>query len=229
MTVIDDTNVRAAFRDELLDAGLLVRTDVEGLYGRVRRVRGRRRRDRPRGGRGGVVPAGTSSALPSGAAAYGVRAHRLPAPRSPTSPGRSTRSPATTRATPRLLALHESGADWTVELEPSEVVLVPAACHPVYPTLTGTLPDGGDVIDVYSYCFRHEPSADPARMQAFRHARVRARRHSRRRASSTARRGSSAASTCSPRSGSPPRPRSPTTRSSAAPAACSRSTSATRR
>jgi seryl-tRNA synthetase len=38
----------------------------------------------------------------------------------------------------------------------------------VYPTVSGTLPPGGRLFDVMSYCFRHEPSLDPARMQIFR-------------------------------------------------------------
>ncbi len=48
------------------------------------------------------------------------------------------------------------------------MVLCPAACHPLYPTQSGVLPDGGRRFEVYGYCFRHEPSTDPFRMQAFR-------------------------------------------------------------
>src|SRR5205085_3331681 len=32
----------------------------------------------------------------------------------------------------------------------------------------GTLPAGGRTVDLRSFVFRHEPSVDPARMQAFR-------------------------------------------------------------
>ena len=67
-----------------------------------------------------------------------------------------------------LLAELEAGRDWTGHFKPTEVVLAPAACYPVYPTATGTLPEGGKVVDVLGYCFRHEPSDDPARCQAFR-------------------------------------------------------------
>ncbi len=67
-----------------------------------------------------------------------------------------------------LLRKFEAGEDWTTDLKASEVVLKPAACYPVYPTMTGTLPAGGKIVDVLSYCFRHEPSRDPARMQMFR-------------------------------------------------------------
>jgi len=53
-------------------------------------------------------------------------------------------------------------------LQQTEVVLTPACCHPLYPSQTGRLPDGGRVLETSAYCFRHEPSPDPMRMQAFR-------------------------------------------------------------
>src|SRR5205823_4013610 len=37
-----------------------------------------------------------------------------------------------------------------------------------YPMLRGEIPEAGRRFDVLSYCFRHEPSDDPARMQMFR-------------------------------------------------------------
>jgi seryl-tRNA synthetase len=52
--------------------------------------------------------------------------------------------------------------------EITAVALTPAACHPLYPTCSGRLPEHGKLIDLTSYCFRHEPSGDPARMQMFR-------------------------------------------------------------
>jgi len=67
-----------------------------------------------------------------------------------------------------LLRQIEAGEEWSQGLKPTEVVLKPAACYPVYPTATGTLPEEGRLFDVLSYCFRHEPSDDPARMQMFR-------------------------------------------------------------
>ncbi|MEP7053929.1 MAG: amino acid--[acyl-carrier-protein] ligase [Actinomycetota bacterium] len=67
-----------------------------------------------------------------------------------------------------LLALAEAGERWESALTPTELMLTPAACHPVYPLYSGTLPAAGVIVDVYGYCFRHEPSIDPARMQAFR-------------------------------------------------------------
>jgi seryl-tRNA synthetase len=67
-----------------------------------------------------------------------------------------------------LLHAVESGEDWSAGLPQAGVTLTPAACYPVYPALAGTLPEEGRIADVLSYCFRHEPSGDPARMQAFR-------------------------------------------------------------
>lgn len=59
--------------------------------------------------------------------------------------------------------------DWSGHLESSQVVLVPAACHPVYPALAGQpVPDEGLTVDTGSaWVFRHEPSDDPCRLQAF--------------------------------------------------------------
>ncbi|MBV8518599.1 MAG: amino acid--[acyl-carrier-protein] ligase [Acidobacteria bacterium] len=62
----------------------------------------------------------------------------------------------------------EAGEDWSKELRAAETVLIPAACYPLYPTATGTLPPGGRTVDLRSFVFRHEPSDDPARMQCFR-------------------------------------------------------------
>ncbi|MDO9181217.1 MAG: amino acid--[acyl-carrier-protein] ligase [Bacteriovorax sp.] len=58
--------------------------------------------------------------------------------------------------------------DWTRDLDPTDVMMTPAACYPVYPANSGTLPLGGKTIDLTGHVFRHEPSDDPARMQIFR-------------------------------------------------------------
>ena len=69
-----------------------------------------------------------------------------------------------------LLREIDQGGDWTRGLACTEVALTPATCYPVYPIMAarGPLPSGGQVFDLQSYCFRHEPSEDPARMQMFR-------------------------------------------------------------
>lgn len=67
-----------------------------------------------------------------------------------------------------LLELLDQGQDWTGLLTSSLVTLSSAACHSLYSSLSGRLPPGGRRFEVFGHCFRHEPSLDPARMQAFR-------------------------------------------------------------
>lgn len=63
----------------------------------------------------------------------------------------------------------QAGEDWGPCLHATDVTLAPAGCYPLYPTLAGsTLPASGELVDLCSWVFRHEPSPDPARMQAFR-------------------------------------------------------------
>jgi seryl-tRNA synthetase len=50
----------------------------------------------------------------------------------------------------------------------TDVCLNPAACYPLYPTLAGTLPPGGRLATMTNWVYRHEPSPEPTRMQAFR-------------------------------------------------------------
>lgn len=70
----------------------------------------------------------------------------------------------------KLLGEVEAGGDWSKNFPPTHVCLTPAACYPVYPAVAAAGPLGpkGRTVDVQSYCFRHEPSDDPARMQMFR-------------------------------------------------------------
>lgn len=72
------------------------------------------------------------------------------------------------RASLRLAGKKAAGEDWTADLSPTEVMMTPAACYPLYPTATGTLPTDGRIVDLRSFVFRHEPSDDPARLQIFR-------------------------------------------------------------
>lgn len=68
-----------------------------------------------------------------------------------------------------LTKAHDAGQDWTTAQAASDLVLTPAACYPVYPALAarGVVPEDGYRVQVQSYCFRREPSAEPTRMQAF--------------------------------------------------------------
>jgi seryl-tRNA synthetase len=69
-----------------------------------------------------------------------------------------------------LLEKIDNGEDWTQGQVATDVALTPAACYPLYPMIAaqGPLPEEGRLFDVQSYCFRHEPSSDPCRMQLFR-------------------------------------------------------------
>lgn len=51
----------------------------------------------------------------------------------------------------------------------SGLVLTPAACYPLYAILAarGVVPCDGVTVQLRSYCFRREPSEDPARLQSF--------------------------------------------------------------
>lgn len=61
-----------------------------------------------------------------------------------------------------------AGQAWADLQTMTDVVLTPAACYPVYPSFTGTVPEKGRLVDMQNWVFRHEPSPEPTRMQAFR-------------------------------------------------------------
>ena len=68
-----------------------------------------------------------------------------------------------------MLGRFERNEDWSRDLAPARVMMTPAICYPLYPTLSGTrLPEAGRRVDLQGFAFRHEPSDDPARMQIFR-------------------------------------------------------------
>jgi seryl-tRNA synthetase len=62
-----------------------------------------------------------------------------------------------------------AGQPWGHLMGETGVVLNPAACYPVYPSLaTGPLPEAGRLVTMTNWVYRHEPSPEPTRMQAFR-------------------------------------------------------------
>ncbi len=67
------------------------------------------------------------------------------------------------------LAAHRAGEDWGAGQAASDLVLIPAACFPVYPALARRAPPGpeGFTLQVEANCFRREPSRDPGRLQSF--------------------------------------------------------------
>lgn len=164
-TTIDSE--RRAFRDELMAGGILAPTGVDGLYHRS-----------------GVferIVRGIESYVSRAGVAEGATQYFFP----PITPRESFERTDYVRSFPdllgvievfrggdaehvELLAAFEDGEDWTRALVPAEVVMASAACHPLYAQLTGTLPAGGARFEIQGYCFRHEPSIDPTRMQSFR-------------------------------------------------------------
>lgn len=70
----------------------------------------------------------------------------------------------------RLLKCLDNQEDWTEDVKPTKITLTPVACYPVYPVMAarGPLPAEGRLIDIFSYCCRHEPSLNPERMLLFR-------------------------------------------------------------
>jgi seryl-tRNA synthetase len=156
-----------AFRDELLEHGLWLATGVAGVYGHSvafahtveqvdRLITGAADEDRaeimrfpPILNRAHFERSGYLKSFPHLAGA--IHSFR-----------------GSEQAHLELLQAADDGRDWSTALPAAEVVLTPAACYPVYPILVGTLPPEGRLIDVMSYCFRHEPSDDAGRLQMFR-------------------------------------------------------------
>jgi seryl-tRNA synthetase len=60
------------------------------------------------------------------------------------------------------------GQRWEDALDITDLMLMPAACYPVYPLFSGLLPEGGRLVTTRNWCFRHEPSDEPTRLQSFR-------------------------------------------------------------
>jgi seryl-tRNA synthetase len=156
-----------SFRDELVVAGILVPTASDGIYGRSSVYED--------------IVAAVERLVVAAAASEGAVSYRFPPvmPRQvlertgylssfPDMIGTVSTFTGDNADHKKLMDVAQSGGDWTALLQSADVSLCPAVCHPLYPTLAGTLPEGGSRYDVYGWCFRHEPSLDPARMQAFR-------------------------------------------------------------
>lgn len=159
----------AAFREQLFHSGMLVPTEVAGVYGR----------------------SGEFDAVCDAVAALVTREavvdepERLSFP--PALPRRQLESIDYLQSFPHLAGTvfsfhgdeqqaaeqHERASaheDWSAFQSMTDLVLTPAACYPVYPAIAarGPLPEGGITVDAGSaYVFRHEPADDPARMQMF--------------------------------------------------------------
>ncbi|MDQ6839964.1 MAG: amino acid--[acyl-carrier-protein] ligase [Actinomycetota bacterium] len=156
-----------AYRQKLFDTGLLVDSGVDGLYGRSgdfeRVVAGLERLIGARGSELGARTVRFPPVLPRATFVKTDYLHSFPS-----LAGDIAAFSGTDGDHAALLARLEAGQSWADLLQPSDVVLCPAVCHPLYPTLPSDVPDNGVYYDVYGYVFRHEPSPDPARMVSFR-------------------------------------------------------------
>jgi seryl-tRNA synthetase len=157
----------SAFLNELLDARLLISTGVRGVYGL-----------------GGVfenVIEHFDAYVTRMGAQTGAEVMRFPPLLTRTNYQRTDHMETfpnlmgsvhsftgTEREHIQLMHSKEAGDDWTGALSPTEVMMTPAVCYPLYGTATGTLPPQGRTVDLRGFVFRHEPSDDPARMQIFR-------------------------------------------------------------
>jgi seryl-tRNA synthetase len=165
----DDGAAARSFLRDLADAGLLIQTPVRGVYGR-----------------GGVfedVLLRFDALVSRETAADAAEVVRFP----PVLPRRTLETTGYLGSFPQLAgsvfgfdggepealdfgAMASRHEDWSSHQAITDVSLVPAACYPVYPWVaaSGRLPTQGRLIDICCYCYRHEPSEDPARMQSFR-------------------------------------------------------------
>lgn len=162
-------DMQTSFLDRLFDSGLLIETGVDGLYGRS--------------GTFEDVIAAFERLIDRFGGADGAEAIRFP-------PGMNRayfEKSGYMKSFPQLagtvhsfcgceldhvslIKAMDEGQDWTAEQKATDIVLTPAACYPLYPTIAkrGRLKQYGGLYDLQSYCFRHEPSNDPARQQLFR-------------------------------------------------------------
>jgi seryl-tRNA synthetase len=163
------TAEQAAFLDELIVGGLLVDMGIPGVYGHGAGFEDVRSR--------------LDELLTREAASRGAERLRFP----PLLPRRSLERSGYLSSFPHLAgsvyafegdesqaveqseraARHE---DWGEFQRMTDLVLMPAACYPVYPAIAarGRLPPDGVFVDAGgAWVFRHEPSHDPARRQIF--------------------------------------------------------------
>jgi hypothetical protein len=132
------------FRDELLRAGLLLATGVDGVYGRagrfdavveaVERLIGRR----AEGDEAELMRFPPGMARP----AFEASGYFRTMPQFVGTVHCFCGDDADHR---RALDCQAAGGDWAAEQRSSDVVLTPASCYPVYPIVArrGPLPEGG--------------------------------------------------------------------------------------
>jgi seryl-tRNA synthetase len=159
-------NTGESFRDQLFEAGILIPTGVDGLYGHSAQYMSiKTALDRIVTAWATELDATSVSFPPVIARATFQKTNYLES--FPDLMGSVHVFRGDERDHRQLLDRTYNGGDWQQVLEPADVVLSSASCHPLYPLCTGRLPEGGRIFEINNTCFRHEPSEDPARMQAF--------------------------------------------------------------
>ena len=165
----DDEIDSPTFLQQVIDAGLLISTGVDGLYGRSATFED--------------VVERISDLIGAWGADKPVEVLRFPPAMSrqvieesgywanfPTQLGSVFSFCGDDRSHQRLLKALDKGDEWTDDVHPTRLVMTPVACYPVYPVMAarGRLPKDGKLVDIFSYCCRHEPSKEAERMIMFR-------------------------------------------------------------
>ncbi len=163
------TAEQITFLDELVEAGLLTRTGVDGVYARGRAF------DDVRLAFDALVTRAAAEEAPEPLAHPPVFS-REELERNgylasfPHLAGTVFGFEGGERDAAQQLELASRHEDWSGFQTMTDLVLLPAACYPLYPVVAarGPLPRGGLTLDTRdSYVFRREPSSDPSRMQIF--------------------------------------------------------------
>ena len=162
-------DMQVSLLDRLFDAGLLIETGVDGLYGRSGQFEDviatfERLIDRV----GGADGAEAIRFPPGMAMSYFEKSGYMKS--FPQLAGTVHSFCGNDHDHMGLLQCMEEGKDWTKEQKSTDIALTPAACYPLYPTIAkrGPIAMTGGLYDLQSYCFRHEPSKEPTRQQMFR-------------------------------------------------------------
>lgn len=161
-----DVDPYVEFRDRLLDAGVIVASPVRGLYGKARPFV--------------EVYDGVERLVSAEVSVDRPELFRFPPfmPRDiylrtdyvrsfPDLIGSVHSFTGNDREHAALLNVLDDGGDWGAELSTTDLMLLPAACYPVYGMLSGRTDVDGRRFDVLGTCFRHEGSDDPARLMSF--------------------------------------------------------------
>ena len=169
----------ASYLDELVAAGLLIPLGRAGRLRPQRRVRARRRALRASTSRARAPIKPEVMRFPP----VFTRKHYLRTDHMQNFPdlmGSVHTFTGDDREHMAMLAEEERAEDWTRDCAPTEVMLMPAACYPIYPTGDRHVARGRPRRrPAVASCFRHEPSRRSGPHADLPAARVRAARHAR--------------------------------------------------